>query len=86
MINSKEKKIIDKHIIGQKIKSVKWLTPKETEQYFGWHYQPVEIELENGVLLNPSADDEGNNGGAISTNIRNFETIYVTEVDDGEEV
>ena len=77
MIDSKQKKIIDKYIVGHKIKSVKWLTPKETEQYFGWHYQPVEIELENGVLLNPSADDEGNNAGAILTNLKDLPILWV---------
>ena len=77
MIDSKQKKIIDKYIVGHKIKSVKWLTPKETEQYFGWHYQPVEIELVNGVLLNPSADDEGNNAGAIFTNLKDLPILWV---------
>tara|TARA_A100000172_G_scaffold55265_1_gene35423 strand:+ start:286 stop:528 length:243 start_codon:yes stop_codon:yes gene_type:complete len=77
MIDSKERKIIDKYIIGQKIKSVKWLTPKESQDDMGWDYQPVEITLENGVSFIPSTDDEGNNAGAIFTNLKDLPVLWV---------
>ena len=70
---------------GRKVEEIRWFSNKGCLDAM-WNYRPVEIILEGGISLVPMADDEGNNGGAISTNIRNFETIYVTEVDDGEEV
>lgn len=76
MLDSKEKKIIDEHIVGQKIKSVEWLTPKQSQENLGWDYQPVEIVLENGVSFIPSADDEGNNAGAIFTNLRDLPVLW----------
>ena len=37
----------------------------------GWDYQPLELFLDNGTILTPSMDDEGNNAGALFTNIKN---------------
>ena len=74
---SKEKQMIQTHIVGQKIKSVKWLTPKRAKDDLGWDYQPVEITLENGVSFIPSSDDEGNNAGAIFTNLRDLPILWV---------
>ena len=70
---------------GRKVEEIRWFSNKECLDA-GWNHRPVEIILEGGISFVPMADDEGNNGGAISTNIRNFETIYVAEVDNGEEV
>ena len=74
---NKERQIIEKLIIGQKIKSVEWLTPKQSRDDLGWDYQPVEITLENGVKFVPSADDEGNQAGAIFTNIEDLSVLGV---------
>ena len=30
-----------------------------------WSYRPIVLELDNGALIFPAADDEGNNGGAL---------------------
>lgn len=68
---------LNKRLVGRKIKKVKWLSPDESYEYFGWDYQPLEIHLDDGTILTPSADDEGNNAGAIFTNIKGFETIPV---------
>jgi hypothetical protein len=35
---------------------------------FGWYQKPIVIQLDDGNLIYPSADDEGNNGGALFTN------------------
>tara|TARA_R100000655_G_C2974830_1_gene190958 strand:+ start:703 stop:939 length:237 start_codon:yes stop_codon:yes gene_type:complete len=74
---NKEKQMIQKYIVGQKIKSVKWLTPKRARDDLGWDYQPVEITLENGVKFVPSADDEGNQAGAIFTNLVDLPILWV---------
>ena len=36
----------------------------------GWDYQPCELHLNDGTIITPSADDEGNNAGALFTNIQ----------------
>ena len=43
----------------------------------GWHNQPVQILLDNGTWLTPTSDDEGNNGGAIHTNLSTLPIIPV---------
>jgi len=58
-----------KHLVGKKIVDVKWLSPKESERLYGWDQQPCEIHLDDGTILTPSSDDEGNDAGAFQTNI-----------------
>ena len=67
--------LVNKHLVGKKIVKVEWLNPKETERVFGWDQQPCEIYLEDGVVLTPSQDDEGNDAGAIHTNIKELPII-----------
>jgi hypothetical protein len=43
----------------------------------GWTNQPCEIYLDNGTILTPSADDEGNDAGAIFTNIKEMPVLGV---------
>ena len=56
---------------------VKWLSPEKSEEYFGWDAQPCEIHLDNGTILSPSQDDEGNDAGAIFTNLKDLPCIPV---------
>ena len=76
-MNEKFMSQLRKHLIGQKITKIEYLSPKNSKEYLGWDYQPCEIHLSNGVILTPSADDEGNNAGAIITNIEGIGTIGV---------
>ena len=70
--------ILNEAMVGQKITDVRWLTKEQTEDVAEhWHNQPIQITLENGVKLIPMSDDEGNEAGAISTNIPKMETIWV---------
>ena len=59
-------RIAGDQLTGRKIKSVRYMTEKERDE-FGWFCRPIVIELDNGHLIWPSADDEGNDGGAICT-------------------
>ena len=68
---------LNKRLAGRTIKKVKWLSAEDSQEFFGWDYQPLEIHLDDGTILTPSADDEGNDAGAIFTNIKGFETIPV---------
>tara|TARA_R100000654_G_scaffold45136_1_gene71250 strand:+ start:1206 stop:1427 length:222 start_codon:yes stop_codon:yes gene_type:complete len=67
-------KDIKKHLLNTKIVDVKYMTKKETNDY-GWYKTPIVIKLSNGVVLVPIQDDEGNDGGAIATNIEGLSTI-----------
>jgi|TARA_R100001460_G_scaffold19719_3_gene40895 hypothetical protein len=66
-----------KGLVGQTIVKIEYLSPKDSKKFYGWNYQPCEIHLSNGVILTPSCDDEGNNAGAIFTNIDGLATIPV---------
>jgi len=68
---------VESALIGRKIIKVKYLNSKTSMDVFGWNYQPFEIYLDNGVILTPSADDEGNNAGAIFTNVEEIGVIGV---------
>ena len=68
-------KLVDKHLVGRKIVKVEWLSPKKTEKIFGWEQQPCEIYLDDGIILTPRRDDEGNESGAIGTNINELPII-----------
>ena len=62
--------LVNKHFVGKYITKVQWLNPKDTKKLLGWDYQPCEIHLNDGTIITPSADDEGNNAGALFTNIQ----------------
>ena len=78
MASKKHIDTLNKHMVGQKITDVRWLTKEQTEDIADyWYNQPIQITLENGVTLVPMSDDEGNEAGAMATNIPNMETIWV---------
>lgn len=62
--------LVNKHLVGKYIAKVQWLNPKDSKKLLGWDYQPCEIHLNDGTIITPSADDEGNNAGALFTNIQ----------------
>jgi hypothetical protein len=70
----------NKLLVGRTIKQVRKMTAKELEAE-GWEGDhALVIELDNGTLVYPSRDDEGNGPGALfgSANGVNF---YVTKED-----
>lgn len=60
-------KIAADMLVGRKIVKVSYMDAKETEA-LGWCRRAVVIELDDGNLIFPSADDEGNGPGALFTN------------------
>jgi len=65
----------NKKLVGRKIVKVKWLDPENTYRTFGWTQQPCEIHLDDGTILTPSCDDEGNEAGALFTNLKGLECL-----------
>ena len=58
-------------IVGQKIVDVRKMT-KQERKWEGWENDPFPIYalvLENGTLLYPSMDEEGNGGGVLFGNL-----------------
>jgi hypothetical protein len=54
----------EKHLKGKKIVAVRYMTEQEKEDHM-WYYRGLVIQLDDGSLIYPSADDEGNDAGAI---------------------
>jgi hypothetical protein len=68
--------LIADELVGRKIVSVRYWTQAEAD-FEDWYQRPVQIELDNGYVLIPMRDDEGNDGGSIATNIEALPTIPV---------
>ena len=68
------------HLVGKKIVAVEWQTDEERDN-MGWHSCAVKILVENNggnlIELIPMRDDEGNDAGAIATNMEPCPTIPV---------
>ena len=69
-------KKISENLIGRKITKVEYIDDKEMEDNM-WYKRPVAICLDNKYWLIPMMDDEGNDGGAISTTFDDLRTIPV---------
>ncbi len=65
-----------KLLLGRKIVKVRYLTLEE-QGLMDWYERCVVIQLDNGVLLFPSRDDEGNDAGALFTTDDDLPTIPV---------
>lgn len=63
-------------LTGKRIKAVRYLTEGEASS-LGWHSRSVVFELDNGVLVWASADDEGNDAGALFTTDKRVCTLPV---------
>jgi hypothetical protein len=51
-------------LVGRTIVAVRYMTEAE-ERANGWDRAAVVMQLDDGTLLFPSADDEGNDAGAL---------------------
>ena len=73
-----------KELIGRKIVCVRPITEQEREDE-GWdndHSATSVIELDNGTLIYPSQDDEGNGAGTLFGKSKDGETFYVYTKDE----
>ena len=66
----------EKHFLGRTIVGCRYLTDKEVED-LGWYNASIVLVLNDGSLLFPSADDEGNDAGAIFGQSKKGEEITV---------
>ncbi len=63
-------------LLGRQIESVRYMTEEEQEM-MGWYSRSIIIQLDNGLLIFPSRDDEGNDAGALFTSSEAMPTIPV---------
>jgi hypothetical protein len=69
-------KRIEKNLVGRKIVKVEYCTEDLADEQ-DWSSRPLQILLDNGTWLTPTSDDEGNDGGAIHTNIKELPIIPI---------
>jgi len=65
-IENRWAKIASDQLLGRTIKSVRYMTDEEATE-LDWYSRPVVMVLDNGHLIWPSSDDEGNDGGSFFT-------------------
>jgi len=68
--------IAKKQFLNKRIVSVRYLSLEEANE-FGWMQRPIVLQLEDGNIIFPSRDDEGNDGGSLFTNNKNESVIPV---------
>lgn len=61
---------------GRKIVLVRYMNNEEAES-LGWTDRPIVLQLDDGNIIFPSSDDEGNSGGSIFTTDENTPVIPV---------
>ena len=65
-----------RQLLGRKIVGVRYMGRKEADD-IGFIQRPVLLELDDGNLVYPSRDDEGNDAGALFTNDQKSGTLPV---------
>lgn len=65
-IEDKWTKIASDQLLGKKIVAVRYISKEEMEE-IGWCSRPIVFELDDGNLIFPSQDDEGNGAGSLFT-------------------
>jgi len=58
--------VAKKQLLNRKIVDVRYLTDEEMEN-LGWYQKSIVMVLDDGNMIYPSSDDEGNNAGALFT-------------------
>ncbi len=67
---------ISKLLVGKKIVAIRYMDKTEMENH-GWSSGALLIQLDDGTIIYPSCDDEGNGAGALFTNSEEMPTIPV---------
>ena len=68
-------------LVGSKIIKVDYMSNEEADD-IGWSDRPIQIHLDNGAVLSPQRDDEGNDGGALFTGLQKESLAPVLRVGD----
>jgi hypothetical protein len=52
-------------LLGRRIVRIKWQSETEAHEGHGWHSRAIELHLDDGTIIVPQRDDEGNDAGAL---------------------
>ena len=63
-------------LVGKKVQQVRYLTDEEVSG-LGWFSKAIVLIFEDGTCVFPSADDEGNDAGALFTTNESLPAIPV---------
>ncbi|MBU3625905.1 hypothetical protein ICN48_06615 [Polynucleobacter sp. JS-Safj-400b-B2] len=66
----------EKQFLGKRIIGTRYLTEEEMND-LGWTQKCVVLHLDDGNIIFPSVDDEGNDAGALFTNNKECDTFPV---------
>jgi|SaaInlV_100m_DNA_2_1039680.scaffolds.fasta_scaffold27136_3 hypothetical protein len=72
-------------LFGRRIVHVRYMGETEAEDQ-GFHHRPIVIHLDNGTLIYPSRDDEGNDGGALFGNTQDGATQKDVDAGDAQTI
>lgn len=61
-------------LIGKTIVNVRYMTDKEQEAN-GWCKKGIVLTFNDGNIIFPMTDDEGNDAGAVGTSYKDLQTI-----------
>jgi hypothetical protein len=61
-------KVASDQLLEKKIVAVRYMTKEEATTVCGWEARPVVLQLDDGNLIYPSMDEEGNGPGVFFTN------------------
>ena len=67
---------VKKKLVGKTIVDARYMTDKEVEES-GWYKKGIVLVLNDGNIIYPMADDEGNDSGAMGTSFKELITIPV---------
>lgn len=57
-------KIATEKLVGRTIVKAEYMSEDDQHQH-GWDHRPVILYLDDGSMIYPSQDDEGNDGGSL---------------------
>ena len=66
-IEQKWAKVASDMLVGRKIVIARYMSEDERAS-MGWRNRPIVLQLDDGNMIYPSSDDEGNAAGAMFTN------------------
>lgn len=65
-----------KEFVGRKIVSARYMSNEEADD-LGWGTRPIVLQLDDGNIIYPSMDDEGNGAGALFSNNGTTPVLYL---------
>jgi hypothetical protein len=66
MTLTKWAEIASNQLLGRRIVGVRYMTIPEMQDFF-WQSRALVLELDDGSMIFPAADDEGNDAGVLFT-------------------